>query len=199
MPQSGTPWETRMKVFLAGSTGAIGKTLLPHLVASGHQVTGLVRNAAKAAQVVALGGVAAVADPFDRIQLTAAIERAEPEVVIHELTALAALAGAGSFRRFDEEFALTNRFRTEVLDTMLAAARRVRARRFIAQSFCGWPFAREGGAVKTEEDPLDASPPVSFRNTLGAIRYLEHAVRGATDIQAVALRYGILYGPGTGI
>jgi nucleoside-diphosphate-sugar epimerase len=185
-----------MKVFLAGSTGAIGKTLLPHLVASGHQVVALVRTAARAAQVEALGGVATVADPFDKIQLTAAIERAEPEIVMHELTAL---AGTGNFRRFDEEFALTNRFRTEVLDTMLAAARRVRARRFIAQSFCGWPFAREGGPVKTEADPLDPNPPATFRKSLAAIRYLENAIRAAEDVQAVALRYGILYGPGTGI
>jgi 2-alkyl-3-oxoalkanoate reductase len=185
-----------MKVFLAGSTGAIGKTLLPHLVACGHQVVGLARTAARAREVEALGGVAAVADPFDRIRLTAAIERAEPEVVMHQLTAL---ARAGNFRRFDEEFALTNRFRTDVLDTMVAAARRVRARRFIAQSFCGWPFARQGGPVKTEEDPLDPSPPVSFRRSLAAIRYLENAVRAAPDVEAVALRYGALYGPGTGI
>lgn len=106
---------------------------------------------------------------------------------------------SGNFKRVDQEFALTNRFRTEVTDTMLAAAQQVGARRFIAQSFCGWPFAREGGPVKTEADPLDPNPPASFRKTLEAIRYLERAVREATHVEALALRYGIFYGPGTGI
>src|SRR5690606_8803105 len=128
--------------------------------------------------VESLGAEAAVADALDREELTAAIEKAEPEVIIHELTALASL---GSFKRFDEEFALTNRFRTEVTDTMLAAARTVGTHRFIAQSFCGWPFAREGGPVKTEEDRLDPAPPVSFSKTLGAIRYLESTLRQTTS------------------
>jgi nucleoside-diphosphate-sugar epimerase len=117
-------------------------------------------------------------------------------VIIHQLTAL---AGVGNFKRFDEEFALTNRFRTEVTNTMLAAAGIVGTRRFIAQSFCGWPFAREGGPVKTEEDPLDPNPPASFSKTLAAIRYLEDTVQGTVGLQALALRYGIFYGPGTGI
>jgi nucleoside-diphosphate-sugar epimerase len=105
----------------------------------------------------------------------------------------------GNFKKFDEEFAPTNRFRTEVTDTMLAAARMVGTRRFIAQSFCGWPFAREGGPVKTEEDPLDPAPPASFSKTLAAIRYLESTLRKTTRLQALALRYGFFYGPGTGI
>lgn len=94
---------------------------------------------------------------------------------------------------------LTNRFRTEVTDTLLETARLVGARRFIAQSFCGWPFAREGGPVKTEQDPLDPNPPTSFVKTLAAIRYLEDTVGKAVDLQAFALRYGLFYGPGTGI
>ena len=137
-----------------------------------------------------------VADALDKDELTAAIRRAEPEVIIHQLTAL---TGVGNFKKLDDEFALTNRFRTEVTDTMLAAARLVGARRFIAQSFCGWPFARVGGPVKTEEDPLDPTPPASFSKTLAAIRHLEDAVRRATDVGALALRYGFFYGPGTSI
>jgi hypothetical protein len=121
-------------------------------------------------------------------ELTAAIRRAEPEVIIHQLTAL---AGVGNFKKLDEEFALTNRFRTEVTDTMLAAARLVGTRRLIAQSFCGWPFAPEGGPVKTEEDPLDLNPPASFSKILATIRYLEDTVRRTVDLQALALRYGI--------
>lgn len=185
-----------MRVFVAGSTGAVGKILVPLLMESGYEVVALSRSPRKAKELETIGAKVVVADALDREALTAAIRRAEPEVVIHQLTAL---AGVGDFKRFDKEFALTNRFRTEVTDTMLAASRLVGARRFIAQSFCGWPFAREGGPVKTEEDPLDANPPASFSKTLAAIRYLEEAVRKATDVEALALRYGIFYGPGTGI
>ncbi len=185
-----------MRVFVAGSTGAVGKILVPLLLASGHEVVALSRTSEKAKGLEALGAKVAVTDALDKDGLTAAIKRAEPEVIIHQLTAL---AGVGNFRKFDEEFALTNRLRTEVTDTMLAAARMVGTRRFIAQSFCGWPFAREGGPAKTEEDPLDSNPPASFAKTLAAIRYLEEAVRRTTDLEALALRYGIFYGPGTGI
>jgi len=185
-----------MRVFVAGSTGTLGRFLVPHLVESGHDVVALVRAAQKVKSVEAMGAKVALADAFDSDELTTAIRQAEPEVIIHQLTAL---TSAGNFKRFDEEFALTNRLRTEATDTMLSAARLVGARRFIAQSFCGWPFAREGGPVKTEEDPLDPNPPASFSKTLAAIRYLEEAVRTTTDLQALALRYGIFYGPGTGI
>jgi 2-alkyl-3-oxoalkanoate reductase len=188
-----------MKVFVAGGTGAIGKSLVPLLVASGHEVVALVRTPEKAAQVAALGAQAVLGDAFDRDALTAAILEAEPEAVMHQLTALAAMSGVATFKKMNEVFGLTNRLRTEVTDTMIAAARRAGARRFIVQSFCGWPFAREGGPVKTEEDPLDPSPPASFRSTLAAIRHLEAAVQSASGIEALALRYGFLYGPGTSI
>jgi uncharacterized protein YbjT (DUF2867 family) len=118
---------------------------MPLLVKNGHEVLALVRTAQKAKAIEALGAKVAYADALNKDDLTAAITRAEPEVIIHQLTAL---AGVGNFKRFDEEFALTNRFRTEVTDTMLAAARMVGTRRFIAQSFCGWPFAREGRPVR---------------------------------------------------
>jgi nucleoside-diphosphate-sugar epimerase len=185
-----------MKVFVAGGTGVIGKSLVPHLVEMGHDVVALARTPQKGKEVAALGAKAAVADALDKDELTAAIRRAEPEVIIHQLTAL---AGVGNFRKFDDEFALTNRFRTEVTDTMLAAARLAGARRFIAQSFCGWPFARVGGPVKAEEDLLDPNPPASFSKSLAAIRHLEGAVRRATDVEALALRYGFIYGPGASI
>jgi nucleoside-diphosphate-sugar epimerase len=186
-----------MKVFVAGSTGAIGKTLLPQLIANGHEVVALVRTDEKAKKVEALGAKATVADALDTEELTAVIRKVEPEAIIHQLTALATTSG--NFKKMDEEFAVTNRFRTEVTDTMLAVARQVGTRRFIAQSFCGWPYAREGGSIKTEEDPLDPHPPASFSRTLAAIRHLEESVRQATEVEAFALRYGLLYGPGTGI
>jgi nucleoside-diphosphate-sugar epimerase len=156
----------------------------------------LVRNPQKGTEMKAIGVKVVVADALDQDKLTEAIRKAEPEVIIHQLSAL---AGVSDFKKFDQEFALTNRFRTEVTDTMLAAARLVGARRFIAQSFCGWPFARDGGPVKSETDPLDPTPPANFSQTLAASRYLEEAALRATDVEALALRYGIFYGPGTGI
>jgi nucleoside-diphosphate-sugar epimerase len=185
-----------MRVFVAGSTGAIGRRLVPLLLESGHEVVALVRTPSKTREVEAVGAKAVVADALDRNALTAAIRSAEPEVIVHQLTAL---TGVASFRKLDEEFALTNRLRVETTATMLAAGRLVGARRFIAQSFCGWSFARVGGPIKTEEDPLDPAPPASFRKTLEAIRSLEQTVRGATDMEALALRYGFFYGPGTSI
>jgi len=185
-----------MKIFVAGGTGAIGRFLVPQLIAAGHEVVGLARNDAKAGQLEAAGAKPAIADPLNRDALTAAIVDTRPEVVIHELTAISSL---GDLKNLDHEFELTNRFRTEVTDTMLAAARTAGARRFIAQSFCGWPFAPEGGPVKTEEDPLNPDPPHGFSETLAAITHVEDAVMGSTDLPALALRYGFFYGPGTGI
>jgi len=185
-----------MKVFVAGSTGAIGKYLVPQLVEGGHEVTALVRSADRANAVEAMGAKPAVADALNKQELTAAITTAKPEVIIHQLTAL---SRASDFKNLDEVFVLTNRFRTEVTETMLAAARIVGTRRFIAQSFCGWPFARQGGPVKTEEDPLDPNPPANFSKTLAAIRFLEDAVEKSKDVEALALRYGFFYGPGTAL
>ena len=185
-----------MKIFVTGGTGAIGKFLLPLLLENKHEVVALTRSVIKATQLEESGVSAVIADPLDKAALTAAVRRAEPDVIIHQLTALSA---AGNFRKLDQEFALTNRFRTEVTDTLLAAARTIGTRRFIAQSFCGWPYAKKGGPVKTEEDPLDPKPPESFTKTLAAIRSLEDKVRGTTFLDAFALRYGMFYGPGTGL
>jgi nucleoside-diphosphate-sugar epimerase len=185
-----------MRVFVAGGTGAIGRSLLPQLMADGHEVIALVRAAHKTGQVEALGAQAAVADALDQDELAKAVAKARPDVIIHQLTAIPASL---DFKKLDEAFALTNRLRTETTDTLLAAGRKAGARRFIAQSFCGWPFARVGGPVKTEEDPLDPHPPAAFSRTLAAIRYLEDAVSRTTDLEALALRYGFFYGPGTSI
>jgi 2-alkyl-3-oxoalkanoate reductase len=185
-----------MKVFVAGASGAIGKQLVPMLVARGHQVTGMTRTPAKADLIRSLGARPVVADALDPEAVAQAVAEAEPEVVVHQLTAIDA---SSMGRSIDKAFTLTNRLRTEGLDHLLAAAQAVGARRFVAQSFAGWPFERTGGPIKTEEDPLDTSPPKPVRQTSAAIRYLEGAVTGAEGFEGLALRYGGFYGPGTSI
>jgi nucleoside-diphosphate-sugar epimerase len=154
----------------------------------------MTRSASKQDLVHSLGARPVVADALAPDEVARAVAEAEPEVMIHQLTAI---SGANP-KHLDRDFALTNRLRTEGTDHLLAAARAVGAKRFIAQSFAGWPFARTGGPVKSEDDPLDESPPKEFRETLAAIRHLEREVSGDW-IEGIALRYGGFYGPGTSI
>jgi 2-alkyl-3-oxoalkanoate reductase len=185
-----------MRIFIAGATGALGRQLVPMLVANGHDVTGMTRSAAKQDAVRALGARPAVADALDADAVGRAVAEADPEVVVHQLTAL---SGEFDMRHIDRFFATTNRLRTEGTDHLLAAARAVGARRFVAQSFGGWPYARVGGPVKSESDPLDPDPPARIRPILDAIRHLEDAVGSAAPIEGIVLRYGGFYGPGTNI
>jgi 2-alkyl-3-oxoalkanoate reductase len=182
-----------MRVFVAGGTGALGQHLLPQLVAAGHNVSALTRSASKAAAVESAGAEPVVADALDREALAAAVRQVRPEVVIHQLTALTTIK---NFRRFDKEFALTNRLRTEGTDNLLAAAQDAGASRFVAQSFAGWPSERTGSRVKTEDAPFDPAPPANQRRSMEAIRYLERQVTGA-PLEGVVLRYGGFYGPGS--
>ena len=185
-----------MKVFVAGASGALGKQLVPKLVEQGHEVIGMTHSRAKQDLIRELGARPAVADAFDPEAVAQVVAEAEPEVVIHQLTAI----DPGKLgRSIDKLFAVTNRLRTEGTDHLLAAARAVGAKRFIAQSFAGWPFERTGGPVKTEEDPLQSSPPKTVSETLAAIRYVEETVTGAEGIEGLALRYGGFYGPDTSV
>jgi nucleoside-diphosphate-sugar epimerase len=184
-----------MKVFVAGGTGAMGKRLVPQLVAGGYEVVAMTRSEDKARGLNELGAEAVVADALDRTAVMKAVMRAEPEVVIHQLTGL---TGAKSFKNFDKEFALTNRLRTEGTDYLLAAARAAGVRRFVAQSYGNWNYARTGKGLKTEDDPFDPTPPANQAQSLEAIRYVEQAVVGAERIEGIALRYANFYGPGTG-
>ena len=170
-----------MRILVAGATGAVGSRLVPRLVAAGHSVTGLMRSAAKVRALSRAGAAAAVADALDFAAVREALLDFRPEVVIHEMTAI---SNASDLAHFDRAFAATNRLRTDGVDYLLAAARESGARRFIAQSFCGWPFARIGGPVKTEEDALDPAPSREFRNSLAAIQHLEGAVAGSTRSKA---------------
>ena len=185
-----------MRVLIAGASGAIGIRLIPMLVSAGHQVTGLIRSPSKAEPLRQAGATPVVVDALDRPALREAVLSAQPEVAVHEMTAL---ANASDLRHFDRVFAQTNRLRTEGLDHLLAAAREAGARRVVAQSYCGWPFARVGGPVKTEDDPLDSTPPREFERSLHAIRHLESAVADASEFEGVVLRYGAFYGPRSGL
>jgi nucleoside-diphosphate-sugar epimerase len=172
----------------------MGRHLVPQLVERGHHVTGTTRSHAD--ELRALGAEPAVIDPLDADAVREAVVTARPDVAVHQLTAL---AGLGFGRNFDKAFALTNRLRTEGTDHLIAAARAASARRLVWQSYAGWPYAREGSRLKTEDDPLDPAPPADARETLAAIRHLEEAVIGARDMEGVVLRYGGFYGPGTSI
>jgi 2-alkyl-3-oxoalkanoate reductase len=185
-----------MRVFVAGASGALGAHLLPLLVADGHEVVAMTRTAAKEDRLRSAGARPVVADALDPDPVARAVGEAEPEVIVHQLTAL---SGPLDLRHIDRVFAVTNRLRTEATDHLLAAGRAVGASRFVAQSYAGWPYARTGGAVKTEADPLDPDPPAALRETLAAIRHLEHAVTAADWGEGLVLRYGAFYGPGTGL
>ena len=183
-----------MRIFVAGATGALGMQLVPRLIEGGHQVTGMTRSRSKAETVRDLGATPVVADALDPEQIAGAVAGSNPEVIVHELTAL---SGELDLRHFDRTFELTNRLRTEATDHLLAAGRGVGVRRFVAQSFTGWPYARVGGPVKSEEDPLDPDPVPDMRRSFAAIRHLEDAVTGADWTEGIVLRYGGFYGPGT--
>jgi len=185
-----------MRVLVAGATGAIGSQLVPRLIADGHEVTGMTSSESKRTLVSELGATPVVADALDPDQVARAVAEAEPEAIVHELTAL---GGGINMRRMARSFELTNRLRTEGTDHLLSAARAAGVRRFLAQSFAGWPYARTGGAIKSEEDPLDPSPPAQMRPILEAIRYLERAVMTADWTEGIVLRYGGFYGPGTSL
>ena len=177
-----------MRVLVAGASGAIGTRLVPQLVERGHDVIGTSRSAGKADLLGALGAEPVQLDVLDREAVREAVLAARPDAIVHQATAL---AGLSDFKHFDRSFALTNRLRTEGTDALLAAAREAGASRFVAQSFAGWPYAREGGPVKTEEDPLDPAPVPAMRETHAAIRHLEQSVVAAGGL---VLRYGGLYG-----
>ncbi|WP_089177499.1 NAD(P)-dependent oxidoreductase [Bosea sp. AS-1] len=185
-----------MRIFVAGATGAVGRSLVPRLVAKGHSVAGLTRSPAKSGFLRELGAEPVVADALDRAAIHAAVVAARPDVIVHQLTDL---KGASDLRHFGRVFANSNRLRMAGTNHLLAVAQDCRVKRIVAQSFCGWPYARVGGFVKTEDDPLDDDPPRELRGTLDAIRYLERAVTTTRGVTGVALRYGGFYGPGTGV
>ena len=185
-----------MRVFVAGATGAIGRQLVPRLVEAGHEVHGMTRHKSKQAMLAELGAVPVVADALDPDQVAEAVAGARPDVIVHQLTSIGAL----DTRHFDRDFAQTNRLRTEGTDHLLSAGHAVGVRRFVAQGVAGYgAYARTGGPVKTEEDPLESAPAREMRETLAAIRHLEQSVLDARWTEGIVLRYGAFYGPGTSL
>jgi len=190
-----------MKIFVAGATGVLGRELVPQLVARGHEVAGMTRSTSKQALVRSLGARPVVADALDPDAVAQAVASAEPEVIVHELTALSGKMSIRDARHPDRSpmAQMTNRLRTEATDHLLAAGRAVGARRFVAQSFGAFRYAHTGGPVLTEDEPLDPDPPASLRPVVEGLLYLERAVTTIEWGEGLALRYGGFYGPGTAI
>jgi 2-alkyl-3-oxoalkanoate reductase len=181
-----------MRVFVAGGTGALGRRLVPQLVARGHEVTATTRSAGKVGELQALGARPVVVDGLDGVAVGQAVAEARPDAIVHQMTALAA---ASDLRHFDRWFATTNELRTTGTRHLLAAAQASGVEKVVAQSYIGWNNARTGGPVKTEEDPLDPEPAEAQRESAAAIRFLEQAVAEA-PLTGIVLRYGNFYGPG---
>jgi nucleoside-diphosphate-sugar epimerase len=181
-----------MKVFLAGASGALGRRLIPQLIEHGHSVVGTTRTDAKAGVLRDLGADPVVLDALDRDAVVDAVVQAQPDAIVHQLTALSDI----DFRKFEKSFELTDRLRSEGTDNLLAAAEAVGVPHFVAQSYAGWPYARVGGPIKSEQEPLDPHPAPQTRRSLEAIRHLEMRV---TEYNGIVLRYGGFYGPGTGL
>jgi nucleoside-diphosphate-sugar epimerase len=178
-----------MHILIAGATGAAGRALIPLLIANGHTVTGTTRTEAKTGELRKLGANAQLMDGLDAASVKAAIDATQPDMIVHQMTALTGI----DMKNIDKAFHVTNRLRTEGTEHILAASK---GRLLIAQSFAGWPSERRGGPVKTEADPLDPAPPKGIRETHAAIRRLEQMT---TEAGGIVLRYGGFYGPGTGM
>ncbi len=182
-----------MRVLVAGATGAMGKQLVPRLADAGYEVFAMTRKEVGKARAAELGAVPVIADALDRAGVEAAVRQAAPEVVVHQLTAIRHI----DTRHFERSFSATDRLRIEGTDNLLAAARAVGVRRFVAQSNGAFTYARTGGPVKNEQDPLDHSPVRQMGPMIAAIEHLEEAVLGAAWTEGIVLRFGAFYGPGT--
>src|SRR4051794_6689759 len=180
--------EHTMRVFVTGASGALGRRLVPQLIAAGHDVVGTHNSRAGAERGRALGAEPVALDVLDAGAVRRAVLASRPDAIVHQATALAHTRFG---RSLDRTFAPTNRIRVEGTDALLAAARTAGVRRFVAQSFAPYRYAREGGMVKAEDDPLDLTPPPNTGQTYAAMRHLDQAV---TSAGGIALRYGGFYG-----
>jgi nucleoside-diphosphate-sugar epimerase len=177
-----------MRVFVAGASGALGSRLVPQLIEAGHEVIGTHHAPASARLLEVLGAEPVRLDLLDTRAVRSAVLDSLPDAIVHQATALADIKFG---RSLDKTFTTTNRLRTEGTDALLAAAREAGVRRFVAQSFAPFRYAREGGPIKTEADPLTETPPPNTGKTFAAITYLEKAT---VAFGGIALRYGGFYG-----
>ena len=182
-----------MRVFVAGAAGAIGTRLVPQLVERGHQVTATTRSKGKVDKLRALGAEPVVVDGLDAVAVGEAVALAEPDAIVHQMTAL---AGKADLRRFDKWFALTNRLRTTGTEHLLTAAKAAGVGRFVAQSYTGWSNIRSGGPVKTEDDPFDPHPAKNQQESMAGLQFLDRVVPAEESLEGIVLRYGNFYGPG---
>src|SRR6516164_343338 len=180
--------EKDMRVLVAGASGAIGTRLVPHLIDAGHEVIGTHKSAASAERLRALGAEPLQLDLLDPDAVTGAVLAQKPDAIVHQATALANLT---DLKNFDRSFHQTNQLRTRGTDALLAAAQDAGVRRFVAQSYASLKYARTGGMVKSEDDPLEENPAAAMRETVAAMCYLEQKVSAAGG---TALRYGAFYG-----
>lgn len=180
-----------MKVLLAGATGAIGRPLVPKLLAAGHEVVALHRAPDGASGLVQAGATPVQADVLERSDLLTALAGRQIDAVVAELTALKKTPVR------HRDMATTNRLRTQGTANLVAVARAVGARRFVTQSIVfGYGFGDWAGRVLTEEDPFGPPGRGRFEAHVGALRSNEQQVLGAEDLTGTALRYGLFYGPG---
>jgi 2-alkyl-3-oxoalkanoate reductase len=177
-----------MRVFVTGASGAIGTRLVPQLIDRGHEVIGTATSAKSAERVRRLGAKPVKLDLLDPRAVRKTVLGVAPDAIVHEATAL---ANVRFTRNLDKSFVATNRLRREGTDSLIAAGREAGVSRFVAQSFASYRYLRQGGMVKTEEDPDDPNPPGSMREVTGAMAYLDRAV---TEAGGIALRYGVFYG-----
>jgi nucleoside-diphosphate-sugar epimerase len=183
-----------MRIFLAGASGAIGKRLVPALVAGGHEVFATTRTPDKTDALRAEGATPVLMDGLNKDSVMSAVTSSRPDAIVHQMTALTSMR---SLKKWDDEFAVTNRLRTEGTEYLLAAGRAAGTRKYIAQSYAGWP---SGGG--TEDAPLDAQLPPTMTRTRDAIQRCESLVTAAAStagVTGIALRYGSFYGPGTSL
>jgi 2-alkyl-3-oxoalkanoate reductase len=177
-----------MRVFVAGASGILGRRLVPQLINAGHDVIGTHNSPTNAELLRTLGAQPVMLDLLDADAVSKAVLESEPDAIVHEATAL---ANQKFGRSLDKTFTSTNQLRTKGTDALLAAARKAGVHRFVAQSFAPYRYVREGGPIKTEDDPLDPTPPPNTQQSFAAMAYLDRAV---TDFGGIALRYGGFYG-----
>jgi nucleoside-diphosphate-sugar epimerase len=181
-----------MRVFVAGASGAIGRPLVPKLIAAGHEVTGMTRSEDSAARLREAGAGALVADVFDEERVRSGMTDAAPEVVVHQLTSLPDRLDFRDKSLYDA----TNRVRGEGTRILIDAARSAGARRMVAQSIA-FIYAPRGDWVKDEDAPAMEDAPGPFGDATRTVTEMERAVVGADGLEGLVLRYGFFYGPGT--